>query len=155
MWISHCSSHFKWHHQWAPPPPPPHGPHWKNLSAIMKELDPIKLLERFHSFLKSRLWFLGLHGWMDGCPNLIAYLDHYTRVMPCLTFWHIHAFLIVFCMFLGASWLNLITHPLRCPITHKLDTPIQFVMPSSERMKVCRFFWISLDDHVPQLLMVT
>lgn len=61
-------------------------PHTKNLSAIMKKLDPIKLLERFHSCLiSSRLWFLlGLHGWMAGwLPNLIAYLDHYTKVMPC------------------------------------------------------------------------
>jgi hypothetical protein len=52
------------HHHMAPQEEP---------FCYAKELDPIKLLERFHSCLISRLWFLGLHGWMAAQFNCIPW----------------------------------------------------------------------------------
>jgi hypothetical protein len=59
---------------------------------------------------------------------------------------------VSFCTFLIVSWLNLITHPLTCPKTHELGTPLQLVTSRNLgwRSKLCGLGgWEWLVSHVP------
>jgi hypothetical protein len=49
-------------------------------------------------------------------------------IMYPVAFWHFRTSLILFCMFLLAGWLNLITDTLLCPITCGLGAPVQLSM---------------------------
>lgn len=59
-------------------------------------------------------------------------MNHSNKLTPLYhyhdAFWHFCLSLIPFCMFHVVCYLNFITHPFQCPITHKFGTFLQLVI---------------------------